>query len=177
MCESGCLGVEKMTPFARIFDKSAMFDMVEGRLRLYYVSVVFPIARDWALRRNPRVNLKSVARLKIFGRKSVHAVYDLFHVHFGNWLMANASICWFRISKWRSRTVRNGQHIEILAENLRRKSLAGDPCTHKATVCDLCHVDFCNGLMANASIWWFRISKRKFPPQQGLFASIVVVAL
>ena len=38
-----------MTPFAKIFDKSAMFDMVERRLRLYYVSAVFPIARDWAL--------------------------------------------------------------------------------------------------------------------------------
>ena len=45
-CESVCLSVEKMTPFAKIFDKSAMFDMVERKLRLYYVSAVFPIARD-----------------------------------------------------------------------------------------------------------------------------------
>ena len=57
VCGSVCLSVEKMTPFAKIFDKSAMFDMVERKLRLYYVSAVFPIARDWALWRNPRVNL------------------------------------------------------------------------------------------------------------------------
>ena len=46
VCGSVCLSVEKMTPFAKIFDKSAMINMVEGRLRLYYVSAVFPIARD-----------------------------------------------------------------------------------------------------------------------------------
>ena len=42
-----------------------MFDIVERRLRLHYVSAVFAIARDCALWRNPRVNLWSVARLKI----------------------------------------------------------------------------------------------------------------
>ena len=46
VCRSVCLSVETMTPFAQIFDKSAMFDMVERGLRLYYVSAVFPIARD-----------------------------------------------------------------------------------------------------------------------------------
>ena len=55
---SVCLSVEKMTPFVDIIAKSAIeFDIVEKRLRLYYVSAVFPIARDGALRRNTRVNL------------------------------------------------------------------------------------------------------------------------
>ena len=57
VCGSVSLSVEKMTPFAKIFDKFTMFDMVERRLGLCYVSAVFPIARDWALWRNPRVNL------------------------------------------------------------------------------------------------------------------------
>ena len=58
VCRSVCLSVEKKTAlFAKIFDKSTMFDIVERRLGLYYVSAVFPIARDWALWRNTRVNL------------------------------------------------------------------------------------------------------------------------
>ena len=49
VCGSVCLSVEKMTPF--VFDIFAIdFDIVERRLRPYYVSAVFPIARDCDLR-------------------------------------------------------------------------------------------------------------------------------
>ena len=47
MCGSVCLSVEKITPFVKIFDISAIkFDIVVRRLSLYDGSVVFPIARD-----------------------------------------------------------------------------------------------------------------------------------
>ena len=45
MCGSVCSSVEKITPFVKIFDVSAIdFDIVERRLSLYDGSAVFPIA-------------------------------------------------------------------------------------------------------------------------------------
>ena len=53
VCGSVCLSVEKITPFIKIFDLSAIdFDIVEWRLSFYEGSAVFPIARDWVLWRN-----------------------------------------------------------------------------------------------------------------------------
>ena len=53
VCGSVFLSVEKITPFVKIFDVSAIdFDIMERRSSLYDGSAVFPIARDWALWRN-----------------------------------------------------------------------------------------------------------------------------
>ena len=70
---------------------------VEIRLSLYYVSVVLPIVRDWALIRNTRVNYKSAfcptknISLRKKKQQQQHA-----HTHanfFKNWLCPNFSCC------------------------------------------------------------------------------------
>ena len=63
VCGSECLNVETVAPFVNIFERVFPFGIdivetiVEWRLSLYYMSAVSPIAHDWALTGNTRLNL------------------------------------------------------------------------------------------------------------------------